>query len=202
MRGRRDGRRVEQVRAFVDSTRGRLRLFARPQYSPGLNPDERMRTHVKRHKIDPTRVAGPHDLKRRAVSALRCGPASKSGPLGFLASQRPSLPAEIARKAPTGRDPPECQSRFAAGGPPRSNSRLGRVAPRGRGCQSSNWGGRGWGPGTMPAMSESSSPSPRGGRLALRSLLSALRASFSLWRSCRLFSFALLRKDCLDFFAK
>lgn len=61
----------KKVKEFVESTHGRLRLFVLPPYSPDLNPDELVWNHVKRHKVARTPVAGPDDLKRRVVSALR-----------------------------------------------------------------------------------------------------------------------------------
>ena len=38
--------RSRAVRAYVASTKGRLRLFDLPPYSPKLNPDEQFRNHV------------------------------------------------------------------------------------------------------------------------------------------------------------
>jgi len=62
---------AKKVRTFVESTRGLLRLFFLPPYSPDLNPDELVWNHVKGHKVGRTPVRGPDDLKSRVISALR-----------------------------------------------------------------------------------------------------------------------------------
>ncbi len=43
--------RAKQVREFVKSTEGRLRLFFLPPYAPDLNPDEHVRNHLKNHGV-------------------------------------------------------------------------------------------------------------------------------------------------------
>ena len=47
---------------FVRSTKGKLRLFYLPPYSPELNPDELVWNHVKSHRIGKTIIKGPDDL--------------------------------------------------------------------------------------------------------------------------------------------
>lgn len=63
--------RSSKVLEFVESTRGQLRLFYLPSYSPELNPDELVWNHLKHHRIGKTRVEGPDQLKRRVIGFLR-----------------------------------------------------------------------------------------------------------------------------------
>jgi transposase len=48
------------VRAYAASTKGKLRLFYLPPYSPELNPDEQVWNHVKHHGVGRALVEG-HD---------------------------------------------------------------------------------------------------------------------------------------------
>jgi transposase len=41
----------KKVKAFVDSTEGKLRLYYLPGYSPELNPDETVWAYVKHHVV-------------------------------------------------------------------------------------------------------------------------------------------------------
>lgn len=61
----------KKVKEFVASTKGRLRLFCLPPYSPDLNPDELVWNHVKGHKIGRMAIEGREHLKRTVVGALR-----------------------------------------------------------------------------------------------------------------------------------
>lgn len=63
--------RSTRVRAFVESTKGRLKLFLLPPYSPELNPDEQVWNHVKHHKIGKKVVMSQQDLESMVRSALR-----------------------------------------------------------------------------------------------------------------------------------
>jgi transposase len=60
-----------KVKKFVQSTKGKLRLFYLPPYSPELNPDELVWNHVKGHRIGKTIIKGPDDLKLKVISCLR-----------------------------------------------------------------------------------------------------------------------------------
>jgi transposase len=60
----------KQVRDFVDSLQGQLRLFYLPPYSPHLNPDEQVWAHVKR-QVAKQFVQDKEDMKRLAIGALR-----------------------------------------------------------------------------------------------------------------------------------
>jgi len=61
---------ARKVRKLVDSLDGKIELFYLPAYSPELNPDELVWSHVKQ-KIGKAAVFSRDNLKHRAVSALR-----------------------------------------------------------------------------------------------------------------------------------
>lgn len=61
---------AKQVTKFVESTKGRLRLFFLPPYSPELNPDEWVWKNVKNDKIGRAGVRGLNELKAVARNAL------------------------------------------------------------------------------------------------------------------------------------
>jgi transposase len=62
--------RSRAVQEFVLSTKGKLRLFHLPGYSPELNPDEWVWKNVKTDRVGRAGVTGPEDLKAKALSAL------------------------------------------------------------------------------------------------------------------------------------
>jgi len=62
--------RSKAVKAFAESTNGRLRLCFLPGYAPELNPDEWLWKHVKHDRIGRAGVTGPDDLKAKALAAL------------------------------------------------------------------------------------------------------------------------------------
>jgi transposase len=69
-----DGHPVHRSRAvasFVAKTQGALRLCYLPSYSPQLNPDEWVWKNVKHDRVGRIGVAGPDDLRAKAVAALR-----------------------------------------------------------------------------------------------------------------------------------
>jgi transposase len=69
-----DGHPAHRARAtteFVASTKGRLKLFLLPAYSPELNPDEWVWKNVKHDRAGKTSVASKDDLKATVISALR-----------------------------------------------------------------------------------------------------------------------------------
>ena len=59
------------TREFVESTKGKLKLFYLPPYSPELNPDELVWNHVKNHKVGRKIIVNADDLIAEARSALR-----------------------------------------------------------------------------------------------------------------------------------
>jgi transposase len=56
---------------FVASTKGKLKLFFLPGYSPQLNPDEWVWKNVKHDRIGKTGVTSQDDLKYKAIGVLR-----------------------------------------------------------------------------------------------------------------------------------
>jgi transposase len=63
--------RAAQVKRFVQSTKGRLRLFCLPSYSPELNPDEQVWNHLKNHGVGKRAIMGPEHLKKVVLGYLR-----------------------------------------------------------------------------------------------------------------------------------
>lgn len=59
------------VRAYVASTKGKLRLFYLQPYSPELNPDEQVWNHVKHHGVGRSLLEGADHLNRFLGSRLR-----------------------------------------------------------------------------------------------------------------------------------
>ena len=63
---------AKKVREFVENeTGGRLKIFFLPSYSPDLNPDEWVWNNVKNDRIGREVIMSKHDLKTRAIGALR-----------------------------------------------------------------------------------------------------------------------------------
>jgi transposase len=63
--------RAKVTTEFAASTKGRLKLFFLPGYSPQLNPDEWVWKNVKHDRIGKTGVTSQDDLKSKAIGALR-----------------------------------------------------------------------------------------------------------------------------------
>lgn len=63
--------RARKVLEFVQSTRGRLRLFFLPPYSPELNPDELVWNNLKNHGIGKRVIRSRDHLKQAVLSHLR-----------------------------------------------------------------------------------------------------------------------------------
>lgn len=63
--------RSSEVREFVKSTNGKLRLFFLPPYSPELNPDEHVWNYLKNHKIGRQGTKGGFDLYKRVESIMK-----------------------------------------------------------------------------------------------------------------------------------
>jgi transposase len=63
--------RSKKVQEFVASTKGRLRLFYLPPYSPDFNPDEQVWNHVKHHGVGRMALNGLADLKEMVLTRLR-----------------------------------------------------------------------------------------------------------------------------------
>ena len=74
--------RSKKVREFVQSTKGMLRLFYLPPYSPELNPDELVWNHLKNHKIGRQAIKGKKDFQERVrgiMHSLQKMPAKIKG---------------------------------------------------------------------------------------------------------------------------
>lgn len=63
--------RSEEVRQYVESTEGKLRLFYLPPYSPELNPDEHVWNYLKNHKIGRQTTKNGFELYKRVEGILR-----------------------------------------------------------------------------------------------------------------------------------
>ncbi len=63
--------RSARVRAFVEATDGRLKLFHLPAYSPELNPDEQVWNQLKHHRIGKMFIKSLDDMVEKVGSALR-----------------------------------------------------------------------------------------------------------------------------------
>jgi transposase len=59
------------VRKFVDSLKGKFRLFFLPAYSPELNPDERVWNDLKNNAIGRKMITTPEILKKEVISHMR-----------------------------------------------------------------------------------------------------------------------------------
>lgn len=59
------------VKKFVADNHERIRLFRLPSYSPELNPDELVWSHVKHHKIGKIAITGPDQMKKHVIAFLR-----------------------------------------------------------------------------------------------------------------------------------
>ena len=62
---------AKKVREYIEGTKGKLRLFILPPYSPELNPDELVWNNLKNHRVGRKMVTGPDDLKQKIISSLR-----------------------------------------------------------------------------------------------------------------------------------
>lgn len=64
--------RARKVFEFVRKTKGKLRLFFLPPYSPELNPDELVWNHLKNHGVGKRIIKSREELKRVVIGHLRC----------------------------------------------------------------------------------------------------------------------------------
>jgi transposase len=60
----------KKVKAFVESTEGKLRLYYLPGYSPELNPDETVWAYVKHHVIGKKIISGPEQFLKIVKETL------------------------------------------------------------------------------------------------------------------------------------
>src|SRR5919108_127277 len=63
--------RAKRVQQFVAATDGKLKLFFLPAYSPELNPDEQVWSHLKHHRLGKMVIKSKEELETKIKSALR-----------------------------------------------------------------------------------------------------------------------------------
>jgi transposase len=63
--------RAAAVKRIVRATEGRLRLFCLPAYSPELNPNELVWSHLKNHGVGKRSITGPDYLQSVVLGHLR-----------------------------------------------------------------------------------------------------------------------------------
>jgi flavodoxin len=61
---------LAEVKAYVESTKGKLKLFYLPGYSPELNPDETVWSYVKHHVVGKKIITGPEQFLKVVKAAL------------------------------------------------------------------------------------------------------------------------------------
>jgi len=61
---------AKAVKAFVDSTAGRLKVFMLPAYSPQLNPDEWVWKNIKHDRVGRTSARTADQFKTNVIAAL------------------------------------------------------------------------------------------------------------------------------------
>jgi transposase len=79
----------KMVKKFVESVEGKLRLFILPGYSPDLNPDESVWSHVKHHTVGKKIITGPDQFRKIVHAALRALAHKKDIIINFF--KKPSL---------------------------------------------------------------------------------------------------------------
>jgi hypothetical protein len=62
---------AKKTRTFVETLKGKLRLFYLPPYSPDRNPDELVWKHLKADTVGRMVVIGRDDFKRKVRSSMR-----------------------------------------------------------------------------------------------------------------------------------
>jgi transposase len=80
---------AKKTRTFVESLKGKLRLFYLPPYSPDRNPDELVWKHLKADTVGRMVVIGRDDFKRKVRSSMRQLQNNPEKIISFY--QKPSL---------------------------------------------------------------------------------------------------------------
>src|SRR5450631_4377711 len=80
---------AKKTRTFVESLKGRLRLFYLPPYSPDRNPDELVWKHLKADTVGRMVVIGRDNFKRKVRSSMRQLQNNPEKIISFY--QKPSL---------------------------------------------------------------------------------------------------------------
>ena len=63
--------RAKKIQDYVASTQGKLKLFFLPPYSPELNPDEQVWSHLKHHRLGKMVIKNKEELITKTHAALR-----------------------------------------------------------------------------------------------------------------------------------
>jgi len=63
--------RSARVKAFIEASDGRLKLYHLPAYSPELNPDEQVWNQLKNHRIGKMFIKSLDDMVKKVGSSLR-----------------------------------------------------------------------------------------------------------------------------------
>ena len=61
----------KKTKEFVASVTEKLELFYLPPYSPDLNPDELVWSHLKNHTVGRTTVVDKKDFKKKVVGSMK-----------------------------------------------------------------------------------------------------------------------------------
>jgi transposase len=80
---------AKKTAAFVDSLKGRLRLFFLPSYSPDRNPDELVWKHLKTDTVGRMSITSPADFKEKVTRSMRQLQNNPAKIMSFY--QKPSL---------------------------------------------------------------------------------------------------------------
>lgn len=80
---------AKKTKAFVASLGGALRLFYLPPYSPDLNPDELVWSHLKTHTIGRTTTPDKQSFKRTVLASMKSLQNNRGKIVAFF--QKPSL---------------------------------------------------------------------------------------------------------------
>ena len=62
---------AKKVKEYIDCTKGKLRLFLLPPYSPELDPSELVWNNLKSQRVGRKTISTPNDLKKKVISGLR-----------------------------------------------------------------------------------------------------------------------------------
>lgn len=80
---------AKKTAAFVESLKGRLRLFLLPSYAPDCNPDELVWKHLKHDTVGRMSITSPADFKAKVTRSMRQLQNNPAKIISFY--QKPSL---------------------------------------------------------------------------------------------------------------
>ena len=61
----------KSVKTYVDSLKGKLKLYFLPPYSPDLNPDELVWNHLKNHGVNRSKIEDKASFQKMVRAHLR-----------------------------------------------------------------------------------------------------------------------------------